>query len=278
MRHWIGGYSLLLTIAVVLLALRGLHYFLQHLFLSPLSLPSVAVWLGSSCLLLLWQVRGALRSVDKNLSISGDMVSVYFCYFALLVVFAVTFVQAGDALVQLRRPTTDAPRLISSAEAVVMPLSADGRVLSVSGVLSFAHNQALKRTLDSHSSVRTVLLDSEGGRVYAARAMALTVQQRGLDTRVETRCLSACTLVFLAGAQRSMGAEAKLGFHRYIMAKKQPGRAPQLELELDRDRQYFLARGVNEAFVSRMFKASHQAIWYPQRHELQESGVLIVYP
>ncbi len=269
---------MLVTVAVVLLSLRGLHYGLQSLYLMPLSVPSVVLWIGSSCLLLLWQFRGALRAVDMNLRSSGDMVSVYGCYLALLVVSVVAFIQAGDALVQLRRPAAAEPSPLSAARAVTTPLSADGRVVSVSGALSFAHNQALKRTLDSHSAARTVLLDSEGGRVYAARALALTVQQRGLDTRVDTLCLSACTLVFLAGELRSMAPGAKLGFHRYRMTQKLPGRTSPLEQELERDRKYFLARGVKEAFISRMFRASHQTIWYPQQQELREAGVLTVYP
>ncbi len=47
-----------------------------------------------------------------------------------------------------------------------------------------------------------VLVNSPGGQLRTALAMARLIEQRGLRTLVAGRCMSACSVLFLAGAQR----------------------------------------------------------------------------
>ena len=59
--------------------------------------------------------------------------------------------------------------------------------------------RAVQRTLIEHPGIALVEVNSPGGQVSPAIAIADLIRKRGLDTLAEGRCYSACTLIFLAG-------------------------------------------------------------------------------
>lgn len=271
-RYWRGDLSLAVTIAIALIALRVGHYGLQAVYLQPLSLPSTAFWLMTGLLLLLWQFTGALRAVDRSMSYSGDMVAVYLCYMSMALVLALSLLQVGDAIAVLKQsPIAEKPVYVPPA---LLPISEDGLTVSIEGTLDFPVNQRLQETLLQRPAVTSVLLNSEGGRVFAARALAITVQKHGLSTRVSRLCHSACTLVFMAGEVRSLASDAKLGFHRYSLSSSVPGNQLSIGDQLEKDRAYFLHRGASNAFVEKMFSRESDEIWQPTLVELRQAGVL----
>ena len=75
--------------------------------------------------------------------------------------------------------------------------------------------------------VRTVVLDSPGGSVDDALAMARLVRQRRLDTRVEATalCASSCPLVFAGGVSRIAEKGSAIGVHQ-VFAAGRPGGQP----------------------------------------------------
>lgn len=273
-RYWRGEVSLLLTIVFFLLALRAVLVLLQSSFLQAESLGSTSLWLFLGLLLLLWQILGACRAVDHNMSYSGDMVAVYLCYISMALVLVVSLVQVGDALSALKPTVASA----SAVEPTPPLLRVEGRRVLLSGDIDFAANTELRATLEHHKNIDTLLLDSEGGRVFAARALALTIEQYQLDTHVDQRCHSACTLAFIAGAKRSLSAGAQLGFHRYRHNIKQAGIALSVDEQLRKDQQLFLLRGVDARFVDKMFSHSNEQLWRPSRSELLQAGVVNTPP
>lgn len=72
----------------------------------------------------------------------------------------------------------------------------------------------------------SVYLDSTGGRVQAALAMGRVIHEAKIRTYVSgqsSKCLSACTYIFLAGRDRETGkpyrvkgSASRLGFHNFI--------------------------------------------------------------
>jgi hypothetical protein len=63
-------------------------------------------------------------------------------------------------------------------------------------------------------NVRTVRLNSNGGRLAEAQKISDMIRARGLSTFVTNQCVSVCTIVFLGGKQRYLLSTAKLGFHQ----------------------------------------------------------------
>ena len=63
-----------------------------------------------------------------------------------------------------------------------------------------------------------VLLQSDGGMTFEAIEIGQLTRKRGFVTRVvkNERCVSACSLIWLAGATRLASPEAYIGFHASV--------------------------------------------------------------
>jgi len=158
-------------------------------------------------------------------------------------------------------------------------LSADParREYVIEGVIDFGITRDFRALLEQYPAGTRVVLSSEGGSIYEARGLAVLIQQHKLDTHVNDECSSACTLAFIGGQRRSLGASAKLGFHQYSMAylnRHQVSPFHNLASEQERDVEFMLARGISKEFVDRAFEKSHQDIWFPDQASLIRFGVV----
>jgi hypothetical protein len=230
-------------------------------------------WLCASVVILIWQLVGSWRAADVHLRDGGGMVLLWCSYGAMVIALALAVLQWLDA-VAARAPPAVAP-LIAPMQ---LPLDSRGRIVTLSGPLSWPMHSALEGLLQEPNHIRTVNLDSTGGLVFAARALANLIEGENLDTHVDGRCLSACTLVFMAGQQRSVGISSELGFHQYAI--DEPNRVQTISVteELAKDRAYFQRRGASAAFVESVFQASPEQMWIPTHAQLQEAGVLRTCP
>ena len=68
----------------------------------------------------------------------------------------------------------------------------------------------------------------------------------------------------MAGKERILGTDARLGFHAYDF----PG------LSQDQLKRASQSRGVNSAFVDKAFGVSSETLWYPTMQELILNGVV----
>jgi hypothetical protein len=143
----------------------------------------------------------------------------------------------------------------------VMP---GGAVVEVSGSFSWAVPQNLIATLASAPGVRTVRLDSPGGHLQPALQVAEIIRARGLGTYVPRMCASACTVVFLAGKDRFLAPDARLGFHQ----ASAPGiQASYFDAML---RATYQKTGVPDGFIDHVLRTPPQSIWFPDPHMLRD--------
>lgn len=143
----------------------------------------------------------------------------------------------------------------------------DGHSILFIGGLHEGSSAELKRVLQSAPAVKNLVLESPGGWLTEAKAIADLVRQRGLDTHVESSCLSACTIVMLAGRNRTAAGGAKIGFHRSRRLVGDKGK----ERDLD---EIYKVSGVSQSFIARVNETPTDSIWYPDREELLESHVI----
>lgn len=92
-----------------------------------------------------------------------------------------------------------------------------------------------------------LVLASEGGDVSSAIWLGRMVRRHGIKTYVPTNgvCLSACAMVWAAGAERWVANGARLGFHR-------PWRLVEgkvVEGDVDRARRYFKELGYGDTAI-----------------------------
>jgi hypothetical protein len=148
---------------------------------------------------------------------------------------------------------------------------ANGTMLEFSGGISFGTAKEFELMLKSMDNVRTVRLNSNGGRIMEAQKISDLIKARGLSTYVTQHCVSACTIVFLGGTQRYLHASAKLGFHqphfRGMTANEQRASIGREQARLEKF-------GLSHAFAERANAASPSGMWYPEQSELLRERVV----
>ena len=259
----------MVSVVCVLLGVRILLGVGQSLIPQSTGQLLVNTWLIVSLVLLIWQVVGCWRACDRYLVSGGDTATGYIGYLAIPTTIVLAVLQLVDGVTSGTR-MNPAPAM----PITELPIVDNGTTVRISGKLQWDTHTALSKALENNPSIDKVVLNSKGGWVFTARGLALLVTRHGLDTHVDGQCFSACTIVFLAGANRSMGAEAQLGFHQYVMEKPHLMHSIDIEEELTKDRRYFVSRGVSENFVARVFQADKDSMWIPDRTLLLKEGVL----
>lgn len=169
----------------------------------------------------------------------------------------------------LQAPATPVPAALLPAAVSV---SQDGASLLIDGAIEAGTAERFARAAAGAPRARTVVLHSSGGRVDEAERIADLVRRRGLDTYVETVCLSACTMILLSGRDRAVSPAARIGFH--APAWRGPGRAPPPTVTMRAAREFFAGRGVATGFIDRVLATPHSAIWYPTYAEMLAAGVV----
>jgi len=274
--HWQGELparqSLWLNVVALRAALIGLAWgFLPH----PLPSAVVLGLIGADVALYLWQGVGLVRHGDARARSYGTTGHVWAgllgLVIALFLSLSIWWMLVLHSPLSPPRPDPLAGRVLPEDKVT---LTVTGPRLLLEGIIPIGLAARVGAQLDTHPQITTLVLNSPGGQVQAARTLAALVQDRGLDTHVEESCSSACTLVFMAGTRRSLGTGGRLGFHGYalLMATGHPNIDPGEEMA--RDLAYLHARGVKPEFLTRIPEVAPKDMWFPTRAELTRAGIL----
>ncbi len=282
-RHWRGdlplGQSYWLDGLVVSIAAGLLGRLIGSV--DPQPHPQLVSWavvvflLGVAPVVWVWQMVGIWRSARRHVSRGGR---------AFWGVAARVMVVLGLVafVLQTAVSTLPASREFLSIATGRDPIGGytlrvlrDGRELEIAGPIGFGLTGDVRRELDGHPAIATVHLNSIGGRVAEARALAALIESRHLDTYTATLCASACILPYAAGRERLLGESATLGFHQYAF----PGASnADFGAEYAKDEAFLRARGVREDFIRRAFQTSNQDLWTPSADELLAAHFVTARP
>jgi hypothetical protein len=130
-----------------------------------------------------------------------------------------------------------------------------------------------------------VLFNSPGGNVAEALELGRVIRASNFDTEVgkqsrvdagEGECYSACTLAFLGGVRRSMGAGSQFGVHRISTTASLTSReALEVgQITLGQIVEYVSYMGVRPEFVSELTRASSENINLLTPRQLKELRVV----
>ena len=252
--HWRGEIPLFPSLLLTLLGLRWLIASLGEM-------PCFALDAG----LMLWQVVGSVRSMRRHLN---DLPG-----FGAYVATLGSLIAAGVLMAYPYFPQSfGQPARLPPEPAGESGLSLSPKGARLSGPVSHDMYKALLAALEENAGLAGLTLSSTGGNIFAARGIARLVRENGLAVRVDETCASACTLIFIAADDRSLGAGGRLGFHGYRLTTPTPLFDPKEEEA--RDRAAMLARGLVPDFVDRVFQTDPGDIWFPSRAELLAAGVI----
>jgi len=140
-----------------------------------------------------------------------------------------------------------------------------GETLEFSGGITFGVAKEMEGFLNAMTNVKTVRLNSLGGRILEAQRMADLIKARRLATFVEKDCLSACTIVFLGGADRAVMQTARLGFHQPAFRGMT---AADRSIAIANEERRLQAFGLSRDFAERANRPEPNSMWFPDNNEL----------
>lgn len=277
-RHWRGELSLATSLWVneMLLGVLSLPIFLLLYWLlvryplSPKAL--VAVLIPLLCITLavaIWQAVGVRRSAKRHKAQGGK---VYWVTLVRMLVLAVLLVSGRELLLGFYPALKSLAQMVSSPDSLPahrISLLSEHEV-EIAGALSPGSLSTFEQLLRANPQLTTVQLDSPGGLLGEARAIALRIKENGFTTYTNAECSSACTLLFLAGKQRLLGHQGRLGFHSPNLYGSDT--APQFMRAMYR--QAFDEHGVSAAFSDKMLSTPPSAMWYPQSEQLLHERIV----
>ncbi|MFY9511797.1 MAG: ATPase, T2SS/T4P/T4SS family, partial [Rubrivivax sp.] len=279
-RHWRGELSLPLSFWVnngLLMLPLGLGIGFLMVWIAvwgqSLQAASVALLVGAALLLLLsvWGTVGAWRAANTYLDEGGTP---GWGMAAKLLLFVGTLLNLGTMGADLLPQLPMHLRQVLGQDPIgrlEMRLAADGRTVTLSGPFGMGAAPRFQRLLQTAPQLRQVLLDSPGGRLFEAHEIAQQVKARGLSTRASADCASACTLVFVAGTQRSLAPGARLGFHRASVPSLNPLHDQLANLKLA---SLYDEAGLPRDFIVRVLAVPAQRMWFPVAEQLINAGIL----
>jgi hypothetical protein len=279
-RHWRGELSLpqsywlngLIGGFAVSVAIGALGYAIGHqgdaqpiLWLASL----ILIW-GTVALVTAWQMVGVWRSAThyqhsgkkfwgaaaKIVTVLGVLNAGYdFLFFGVAQMMGMYEIISGDSRVGPHQ----------------FQVAADGRTLDFYGGITFGVAKELDGFLNAMSDLKTVRLNSNGGRILEAQKMSDLLRAHGLATLVTQSCLSACTIVFLGGRERFISPSGRLGFHQpAFRGMTAADRRAAIATEEER----LLRFGLSRAFAERANAATPNDMWYPDQEELLREKVV----
>jgi hypothetical protein len=159
----------------------------------------------------------------------------------------------------------------SLGDPAQVTLEEDGTTIRIDGLLTSGTSGRFRALAGDVPRLRTVLLDSAGGRQMEAMRIAEAVKDRGLRTRVERECMSACTFILLAGRERTADPSARIGFHQPDFPGWSEGARRMAIREMGDD---YRKAGLSGRFVDQAMATPTWDMWMPHHEELAAAQVL----
>lgn len=255
--------------------------FYYLLLIDPIKVSIVGVILALDLFVFIWQIHRYSNAGAHHLQQTGQFWIVAFGYalLGLLTIPMITlwwllYSKADTSQKTYFEPYVERVYSKPKSDRFKVTLTRDGRTMFFTGVMANGMSARLEPMLDQAFALETLNLDSPGGDLIEARSLARRIQRKGINTHVTSDCSASCLLVFAAGNKRTMGPGAQLGVHRYGLDFNQLSNNIRLSKEAIKDRGFLESRGVQDAFLEQMFTQKRDAIWYPDREEIEASGLL----
>ena len=163
----------------------------------------------------------------------------------------------------------------SDVPAYMLTLSSDKTSLYVLGGIRFGLARDIATALADNPDIKTIELDSPGGRIKEAAAVQQLISKRGLDTFASGDCLSACTLIFVGGKHRGLADSARLGFHGDDITDPIPAKGAIIWFLNQATVGLYTKAGVAQDFMQHVISIPPESMWFPTKAELLAAHVLI---
>jgi GYF domain 2 len=273
-RHWRGDLSLpvsywlngllanLFIVALILL----FGQLIERAGNSGLTAFLLIIFLVVVAVLITWQCGGTWRSASRRGGFWAGAAKVMIVIGVLRTVYEIGKIYPPIVTEHLRIAFGD-----EKFGGHSFRLLRDGTELEFTGGINVGTAKEFEGMLQAAGQLRVIHLNSYGGRIAEANLIAAAVQKRGLITYVSQRCLSACTHIFLAGRERWVGEDGKLGFHQPAFAGLS---REYVQPMLDEEQRFLLGKGISSDFVEKALATPNDKMWEPSHGELGTAKVI----
>ena len=221
-----------------------------------------------------WQVVGVLRSCDLRIKSDTGRSWTTAAQVALVLSLGATLV----ATIETYRSLQVFKRNLILKEITIpeplysLDLIQQNTLIHLRGPFEIGITNRVAEMIEQYPEITGIILDSVGGQIYEGRGLARLIREYNLQTFSLDNCLSSCTTAFVAGRIRTLGTNAKLGFHQY----KTYSLIPSINVaeEQARDRAIFVKQGVSVVFLEKIFMQPPEEMWWPEIDELVDAGVV----
>ena len=144
--------------------------------------------------------------------------------------------------------------------------------LKISGGIKKGLLKDIKKKILQNPSIKTINLESLGGRQGEAIDLYKFITNRNLNTVTNNECLSACTVVFAAGKNRWLGINGRLGFHSSSfegMSEKDVNKGfEKIFLQINKEKK------IPIKFLKKSNNIPSEDMWYPNIDELKANNYI----
>jgi len=282
-RHWRGelplwaSYWLVVWLGNIAFAILGLaiaRLFKAESGYNPTNIFTVIVLTWSSLVVVVtWQLVGVWRSANRYAQ--GRARVGLGAFWGRLAQAAVILGAIGNLATFTRE---GAPQLVEVSGMAfrndpdvpdyAIRVMRDGTEAEIVGGFKFGLTEDFVKILSASRQISVVHLDSIGGRLGEGEKMYKLIRDRGLNTYVSSKCLSACTLAFAGGRERFLHRDASLGFHKGTFPGVREGDFDSIQ------RNVFRSAGFDETFIAEALSTPHNEMWRPSPQALVRARVV----
>ncbi len=280
-QHWQGKFILAQAFWINLVLLFFLLGILERFIFPPHIENEVAVTTAVIAYIIVvkliiypWQVVGVLRACDLRIKSDTGRLWATAAQVALVISLGATLVATIETYQSLQ---VFKRNLILKEIALPEPLYSldliqQNTLIHLRGPFEIGITNRVTEMIEQHPEVTGIILDSEGGQIYEGRGLARLIRENRLQTFSLDKCLSSCTTAFIAGTTRTLGTNARLGFHQYKTYSLIP--SINVESEQAKDMAIFVKQGVSPEFLEKVFIRPPEEMWWPDIDELLSTGVV----
>jgi ATP-dependent protease ClpP protease subunit len=269
-KHWRGELSALTSTLINLWLVSYILYYatlvagkLMKFLTTNLAILAaiILVLIAGGLAILIWQLVGTVRSLLRLRRVS-PMTSNISVLWMSVILFLVTNLYMCTATYM---PLTKELYLITQGDpqypAFTLEVLPSGNEIEIRGGIQAGSAAKLSALLESAPHIKTLHINSLGGRSGEARQMVKLISKRGLDTYVSDECASAGAYIFLAGKNRFANRNAKIGFHSASL----PGLIADDMKDANTEIQEILQKvGSSKSFIEKAINTPANEMWYPE--------------
>jgi len=280
-QHWQGELILAQAFWINLVLLFFLFGILERFIFPPYIESEIAVTTAVFVYIIVvkliiypWQVVGVLRTCDLRIKSDTGRSWATAAQVALVLSLGATLVATIETWqsLQVFKRSLILKEIALPEPLYSLDLIQQNTLIHLRGPFEIGITNRVAEMIEQHPEVTGIILDSEGGQIYEGRGLARLVRENNLQTFSLDKCLSSCTTAFVAGRTRTLGVNARLGFHQYKTYSVIP--SINVANEQAKDMAIFVEQGISPEFLEKIFMQPPEEMWWPDIDELLSAGVV----